>query len=503
MKVLILFLFSLMPSLALTPKDVVVVYNQASAESLEVAEYYAEKRGVPKQQIIGIPFTNPIVVNQEEFKRVSKLLSSQLSAKKLWTLDGEGVITTQKFKVIVTTYGVPYQLLGTKVPASVNKKGELVPARNRQKLDRDDASFDSELTLIGRAPYMMPGIQKNPFYQSKLSVNGMTMVARIDGQTVAVCKRIVDDAIEVEKTGLYGKCYLDLSHRAEIGDNWLKGIYNKNLELGIPTVIDKNKDVFVTNYPLLDAALYFGWYTGKVSGAFCKPVEKLKKGSVAVHLHSFSAKELRHPRKGWSGPLLTNGATATLGNVFEPYLQLTTNFQLFYDQLTQGKTFVESAWYATPSLSWQNVVLGDPLYRPFKNRKPVTDIDKQYEFLRSKAPFTKGGNLQAVAKKAEEEKSTLYYETIGLVLSNNSDKGLEFFEKSSSTTKSLNQLLANTLHEISYYRHEGNKIKALELINRNIEIYKDTPQVKPLLALRNILDPPPPPPVNEVKPPKK
>ena len=46
-------------------------------------------------------------------------------------------------------------------------------------------------------------------------------------------------------------------------------------------------------------------------------------GAVALHIHSFSAPTLRSDSAGWCGPFVARGVTATVGNVFEPYLDLT------------------------------------------------------------------------------------------------------------------------------------------------------------------------------------
>jgi hypothetical protein len=51
--------------------------------------------------------------------------------------------------------------------------------------------------------------------------------------------------------------------------------------------------------------------------------------------------------------------------VYEPYLQLTTNLQIFNDRLVHGFTFAESAYMAQQALSWMSVMVGDPLYRPY------------------------------------------------------------------------------------------------------------------------------------------
>jgi tetratricopeptide (TPR) repeat protein len=89
-------------------------------------------------------------------------------------------------------------------------------------------------------------------------------------------------------------------------------------------------------------------------------------GAFAYHLHSFSAATLRSTNECWVGPLLTKGATCTMGCVNEPYLSGTPNVAAFLARLIAGGfTFGEAAWAAQPVLSWQTTVVGDPLYRPF------------------------------------------------------------------------------------------------------------------------------------------
>ena len=63
---------------------------------------------------------------------------------------------------------------------------------------------------------------------------------------------------------------------------------------------------------------------------------------------------------------MAHGVTATLGNVFEPYPQYSPRPDLLLHALSQGRNFGDAAYYALPALSWQSVVIGDPLYRPFK-----------------------------------------------------------------------------------------------------------------------------------------
>ena len=136
--------------------------------------------------------------------------------------------------------------------------------------------------------------------------------------------------------------------------------------VGIPAVYDEKPAIFPSGFPMTDCSLYYGWYAGGMSRARWLTRDfDFKPGAIAVHIHSYSASSLRHADAGWVAPLLVKGAAASLGNVYEPYLQMTAHLDIFNDRLLHGFTFAESAYMATRALSWMSVVVGDPLYRPF------------------------------------------------------------------------------------------------------------------------------------------
>jgi uncharacterized protein (TIGR03790 family) len=64
--------------------------------------------------------------------------------------------------------------------------------------------------------------------------------------------------------------------------------------------------------------------------------------------------------------MLTDGITATIGAVAEPYLAAFPEPKRFFSELIRGRTLVEAYYRAKPYNSWQMVLIGDPLYRPFK-----------------------------------------------------------------------------------------------------------------------------------------
>jgi hypothetical protein len=135
----------------------------------------------------------------------------------------------------------------------------------------------------------------------------------------------------------------------------------------MPVVTDSTPALFPAGYPMDHAAIYLGWYAETVAGPMAADNFRFEPGAIAVHIHSYSAATLRDPGANWAGPLLAHGAAATLGNVYEPYLVLTPNLDVFADRLRNGFTFAESAYAAEPVLSWMTTFVGDPLYRPFQD----------------------------------------------------------------------------------------------------------------------------------------
>jgi uncharacterized protein (TIGR03790 family) len=113
------------------------------------------------------------------------------------------------------------------------------------------------------------------------------------------------------------------------------------------------------------AALYCGWYSLRKYVPSCT----WQRGAVAYHVASGEATTLRKPgSQVWCKRMLEEGVAATLGPVAEPYL---TAFPLpddFFPLLMTGKLSLLEVYFRTiPHLSWQMVLIGDPLYKPFQH----------------------------------------------------------------------------------------------------------------------------------------
>ncbi len=409
----------------------VVVYNKADPGSVALAKYYASKRNIPADRLVGLTCPLTEEITREEYNTtIAGPFKDIFSQKGWWKWQG-GRIVDSKIRFVVLMRGMPLK---------VKSKGlEVLPRKDQPQpiASRDEASVDSELAAMGLGEVSASGLVPNPFFRrfapivDSITDPGLLLVCRLDAISDLTVKAMIDDAISTERTGLWGWGYVDSrgikdGGYAE-GDQWLTDLAGQMREKGVPVLWDKAPEIFPLGYPVTDAAVYYGWYTDNVAGPFADSTMQFRPGAVAVHIHSFSASTLRNPATNWCGPLLERGAAATLGNVYEPYLTLTAHLDVFQDRLMAGFTFAESAYMSMRALSWMNVVIGDPLYRPYVawqqlavSGKPADDWQKYREIVIGKDGSVSGASLE-LTDAAKKTGNSMFLESLAAAEADDSD----------------------------------------------------------------------------------
>ena len=365
--------------------EVVVVYNKRMTGSKSVADHYAERRLVPKAQVIGLDLPTDETISRSTYQsELHEALARLFEKKGFWKIGqvkvGGGTnnqtvstvagVVEAKVRYLVLCYGMPLRILPeTNI---VEAGSEALPAQ----MFRSEAAVDSELAMLPWPKKLMRyfGPANNPIYTTTNAAlinptNGVLMVSRLDGLTPAIASALVDKAIQAETDGLWGRAYFDLRGITNggyaLGDRWIGAAADAAVFAGFETVVDTAPEVFPVAFPLSQVALYAGWYTENVCGPFILNQVEFMPGAFAYHLHSFSAHTLRSKTAGWTGPLIAKGATASMGSVWEPYIGGTPDVGVFMSRwLLLNFTFGEAAYAGQTSLSWMTTVVGDPLYRP-------------------------------------------------------------------------------------------------------------------------------------------
>ncbi len=383
---------------ALDPKEILVVANLNAAKSKGLALYYMEKRQIPQKNLVLLFMTDKETCSRDEY------------TKKAVPPIRRFIDANSQIRAIVTVFGVPLRISSpgktlaekTKLHGfEMEKKtledqlneGKIIDLKLQQekqnklsalkktisnyliKIDKV-AAFDSELSLIKKGNYDINMWLPNPYYlgfrnqKTKIKKSEVLMTSRLDGSNETIVKRIIDDSIEAERTGLKGRAYFDARWK-DPGDAKVSGytFYDKSIhraaqkllkEKRIKVILNDDTTLFQANESP-DAALYCGWYSlAKYIDAFT-----WTKGSVGFHIASSECTTLKgKTSQVWCKRMLDKGIAATIGPVGEPYVQSFPIPEIFFDFLTEGYlTLAESYIISLPYLSWKMVLVGDPLYR--------------------------------------------------------------------------------------------------------------------------------------------
>lgn len=364
-------------------EQVVVLYNTRVRESRSVAVYFAERRGIPSDRLVGLDCSEPTRITRDQFrKEIVEPLRRRLQELGLARFSKQIVpaagtrpgrvreqLTHSEVRYLVLVYGMPYAILDDpSLSAHVAKEAHPLQRQS-------GASVESDLMLMPLDPDTLAGPAGNPFHSQTNPAamhpgNGIFLVSRLDGPTPRHAEELVSKAARAERDGLWGRAYFDERAIADgsykRGDDWIKGAARIVERLGYTTYIDHAPDTIPVGFPFSEVALYAGWYAGNTTGPFTLPSIEFAPGAIAYHIHSFSAADPRSPTQNWVGPLVGLGATVTMGCVDEPYLEMTPDVERFFARLAEGCTVGEAFAFSLPVLSWQSILVGDPLYRPFR-----------------------------------------------------------------------------------------------------------------------------------------
>lgn len=339
-----------------TGGNILLVVNRNSSVSREIAGYYRLRRSIPAVNVclIDAPPDEeirwPVYEQQLERPVGDCLRNGNLQEKVLY---------------MVLTLGVPLKVSG---PGSGT--------------GTEACSVDSELALLYAklkgTKFQRAGGLPNPFFRKRDAPFRhpdfpIYLVTRLAAFDVNEVKGMIDRALAARNRGTF---VVDLSSGADKdGNNWLRTA--SVLLPAARTLLDESDRVL---YDLKDVIGYAGWGSND-------PHRKRRwlgfhylPGAVTTEFVSTNGRTLQRPPDTWSyvswqdrfhffagspqglsADAIHEGATGASGNVYEPYLAATVRPDYLLPAYYQGRNLAESYYLAMPFLSWQGIVLGDPL----------------------------------------------------------------------------------------------------------------------------------------------
>jgi uncharacterized protein (TIGR03790 family) len=353
---------------------VVIVANSNDPESVELARFYADERMIPRANIVALDLPVGEEISWDQYTQ------QLLAPLQRWLIEEQWIEAIQmdlfddigRQKISTAGHRISYLVTCRGVPLKIRADPNLptdAPRGASNNLRTNRAAVDSELTLINRSDTRRDGLIANPvFGKTELGLfdgDDVVRVSRLDGPTFPAARRLVTSALEAERNGLIGRAMVDLGGPHAKGDEWFEEAVKILLEHEWKPQIDRERSTLKLTDRADSLAIYLGWYAGNINGPFRPSNYEFAPGAIALHLHSYSAGSLRlQDGGGWTGPLVARGVAATVGNVYEPYMEFTHHPHRFIAALLAGATLGEAGFYAMPVLSWQSILVGDPLYRP-------------------------------------------------------------------------------------------------------------------------------------------
>ena len=337
-------------------ENILLVVNKNDLVSKQIADYYRPRRSVPLKNVCYISSTSEEEINWRTYEdQIEKPVGECLKKAGL----------VEKVLYIVTTLGVPLKVEGAGIGMLTER-----------------CSVDSELSLLyGKlkgTDHPRVGGLTNPFFMRRDAkfqhpAFPIYLVTRLAAYDLAEVKAMIDRSLAARNRG---KFVLDLqSAKDEPGNNWLRTAAmllpggRVTLEESTRVLYNQKEVIGYASWGSNDVArherfLHFEWLPGAVAAEFVstsartfkRPPENWKPTTWEDKEHYFAGTP-----QGLIADLIHEGATGASGNTYEPYLHTCVRPDYLLPAYSQGRNLAESYYMGMPVLSWQGVVVGDPL----------------------------------------------------------------------------------------------------------------------------------------------
>jgi len=313
------------PKSSLGPDDLAVIVNDADPLSVEIAQYYKTRRGIPDGNMIHVSFApGSTVMSQAEFARIKAMVDAK---------------TPRQVQAFALTWAKPYRVGCMSITTAFA------------------AGFDNRYCATGCVL-----TKANPYFDSA-SVTpfkdfGLRPTISLAGSSFEEVKKLIDRGVQSDSTHPAGTGYLvDTSDKAR--SVRAAGFNQLRRQLGRVVKLEQIQADYIEKRP--DVLFYFTGMThvAKLTSNTFVP------GAIADHLTSTGG-QLTDSSQMSSLRWLEAGATGSYGAVVEP-----CNFPgkfphpgILAGHYTSGETLIEAYWKSV-AMPGQGIFIGEPLANPY------------------------------------------------------------------------------------------------------------------------------------------
>jgi uncharacterized protein (TIGR03790 family) len=316
----------------LTPERVGILYNLDEAASKTIAQYYAERRGIPPANMVGIALGRDNIIAPDAFTALRNRALEQLPSR----VESLALIWSRPFAV-------------------------------------GCMSVTSAVAAGYRAAFCEPGCAAtapNPLFDANgwlpADTVGWWPAMLIPADDPESARALIDRGIAADGTQPPGIVYLIRTGDSRrnvraAGYDEVESAFARRIQIVDETAVTAH-DAHVPEIP--DAVAYF---TGTAHVDELAQI-RFRPGAVADHLTStggvlFGGNQMS--ATAW----IKQGATASYGNVSEPcnLPQKFPNIKVLLRHYLQGESVLEAYWKSV-AMPGQGLFIGEPLARPYAPR---------------------------------------------------------------------------------------------------------------------------------------
>ncbi len=350
---------------SLTPgaERVLLVVNEKSPLSRRLGEFYRAWHGLGDSQVCRLQTAIADSLAAETMSRVA--YEKEIEAPVRRCIEARGRESRPWY--IVLTQGMPIRVAGKAVS---------------DWRETEQASVDSELAALylkqNGASVRLAGPASNPFFEQKYAQFRhpdfpVYLVTRLAGYSFEDAKSAVERCRGARNKGV---AVLDLNEdNDEMGNDWLRSA---------AILLPEGRSVLDTGTKVLagiqNVIAYASWGSNDKARKSRKSGMQWSPGAIAIEYVSTSARTFMEPPRNWtlgtwsdsSGwfvgspqsmilDYVWEGVSGVSGATDEPYLSMLPRPHLLFAAYLSGRNLAESFYLSLPVLSWQIMILGDPL----------------------------------------------------------------------------------------------------------------------------------------------
>ena len=375
-----LFFGAAIPVSAQDGGNVLLVVNTLSPDSKLIGARYAAARKLPGDNVLAINTQMADEIDRRTFDlEVERPISEWLTRHN----------AQDRILYIVLTKGIPLRVRGTAGVAGTV------------------ASVDSELTLLYRKLLGMSvvpaGRLENPYFRGDRPAapgaeqpfshrsHDIYLVTRLDAFSAEDALALIDRGLAPVREG-----FIVLDQKATVlgnaqGDQWLAEAAARLSSAGLSQQV-RLESTSVVASGVKQVLGYYSWGSNDPALKRRRLDVGFVPGALAATFVSTDGRTLREPPPGWNlgswndrtshfagspqslmGDLIREGATGVAGHVAEPFLDGSIRPQILFPAYLSGANLAEAFYQAMPYLSWQTIVVGDPLCAPFRGTRLSSD----------------------------------------------------------------------------------------------------------------------------------